>query len=506
MLVSFRSQRLLSLAAFLVFGVLLLFLKAPRFRTSPFHYPFQTDTAGSLFPVLAPGKVGAATGCDPDIAHLSSLGLSEEILYTRRCIKPVFDGAHASNRNAVGEIQRPLIDTQVAVNLSSSCSHEGIMLPPCAPIALRVPPPYPKRAYPHLIFGISTTYDRLRESLPVFSHWLSASDALLVAVVVDADDDGETKSKTRRDLQALERLYQGSGMRLRCAKTRNSSLTVDQNHFTVIVDMLEAATPQTKWLGLLDDDTFFPSLYNMDRALSVHNAEESTWLGALSEDLEAIRNWGIMAFGGAGVFLSVPLARELAPHVDDCLVSARRSTGDAILRDCIFSRTHTKLTTVEGLHQHDLMGDVAGFYESGPRPLLSVHHWKSWYREPVDRMAAVADVCGDCFLQRWRFGADTLLANGYSVTRYADGLDGIDLSRTEVTWVSPDGTNDNFAWSLGPFRDRVPDGHKKTYKVLDAIRTPGGASRGGGLRQLYAYRGNQELGEKDEVVELVWMP
>ncbi|KLU92371.1 hypothetical protein MAPG_11317 [Magnaporthiopsis poae ATCC 64411] len=499
MLVSFRSQRLLPLAAFLVFGVLLLILKAPRFRTSPFRYPFQTGP-GSLFPVLTPAQVGAAGGCDSDIAPLSSLGLSEEILYTRRCIKPVFDDApHPLSRGAVGEIQQPLIDTQVAVNLSSPCFHEGT-LPSCAPIALRVPPPYPKRTYPHLIFGISTTYNRLRESLPVFSHWLSASGALLVAVVVDADDAPEGKSKTPRDLQALERLYQDSDMRLHCVKTRNSSLTVDQNHFTVILDMLEAVTPQTKWLGLLDDDTFFPSLYNLDRALSLHNAEESTWLGALSEDLEAVRNWGIMAFGGAGVFLSVPLARELAPHVDDCLASARRSTGDVILADCVFGRTHTKLTTVEGLHQHDLMGDMAGFYESGPRPLLSVHHWKSWYREPVDRMAAVADVCGDCFLQRWRFGADTLLANGYSIARYIDGLDGIDLSRTEVTWVSPDGSNDNFAWSLGPFRDRVPDGHKKTYKVLDAVRG------GGRLRQLYVYRGNQELGEKDEVVELVWMP
>ncbi|EJT71137.1 hypothetical protein GGTG_10397 [Gaeumannomyces tritici R3-111a-1] len=484
MLASFRFQRLLPLAALFVFGAL-LFLNAPRFRASPFPSPFQ-GVPGSLFPVLA-AEQDDAGGCDPRVARLSSLGLSEEILYTRRCIEPVFD-PHV-DRDAVVEIQQPLIDGQVAVNLSS-CSHNR--LPPCVPLALRVPPPDPKLTYSHLIFGISTTYERLQESLPVFSHWLSASDALLVAVVVDADRQGEKP----RDLQALERLYRGSDMRLRCVKTRNSSLTVDQNHFTVILDMLEAATPQTRWLGLLDDDTFFPSLYNMDQALAAHRADEPAWLGALSEDLEAVRNWGIMAFGGAGVFLSVPLAWELAPHVGGCVDSARRGTGDAILRDCVHGWTHAKLTTVPGLHQHDLMGDVAGFYESGPRP-LSVHHWKSWYREPVDRMAAVAAVCGDCFLQRWRFGPDALLANGYSVTHYADGLAGVDLSRTEVTWISPNG-DDNFAWSLGPFRDRVPDGRKKTYKVLDAEGGPGG------LRQVYVYRGNQELGERDEVLELVW--
>lgn len=430
----------------------------------------------------------APSQCASEIERLRAFGVSSQFVYYRRCVKP----KHTSDapRDVVSKIQKPLLEKGAHINLDT-CTHDD--LPPCSPLTLAVPPKNPTKKYPHLLFGISTMYKRLEESLPAFETWLGGSESPMVAVVVDAEPENEAP----KDFKAIEAMYLKAGIKLTCVKPRNSTLSVDQNHFTVIEDLVEAATPGIKWIGLLDDDTFFPSLYNLDQELAKYDYKKSVWLGALSEDLEAIRNWGVMAFGGAGVFLSVPLARELTPRIPDCINNARRNTGDAILRDCIFDETHTKLTTVTGLYQHDLRGDVSGFYESGVRP-LSLHHWKSWYHAPVDKMASVVNVCGDCFLQRWRFGDDTLFANGYSITQYSaieGGLDNLDLERTETTWVT---SRNDFDWSLGPLRERLADGKKKSYLLVDIKQTDTN------LTQFYVFKGKKENQEIDELVEIIW--
>lgn len=157
--------------------------------------------------------------------------------------------------------------------------------------------------------------------------------------------------------------------------------------------------------------------------------------------------------------------------------------------------TATKLTIVPGLYQHDLYGDLAGFYESGVLP-LSVHHWRSWYKEPVPKMAAITKLCGDCFLQRWQFGSDTLLSNGFSVTQYHRGLDKYDLTQMEGTWSHP---GREFDFSLGPLRPALGEHDKKSYRLKDAAW-----GENGELHQIYVYKGDFFKDEMDEVLELVW--
>jgi hypothetical protein len=150
----------------------------------------------------------------------------------------------------------------------------------------------------------------------------------------------------------------------------------------------------------------------------------------------------------------------------------------------------------------DIMGDVAGFYESG-RQVLSLHHWKSWHRSPVDKMAAVTKICGGCFLQRFAFQGDkseafTILNNGYSINIYsADLEEPLDLSRTEQTW---DGGEDGaYQWSLGPLRPKVDKEKKKSYFLETAV-----VGQHGALIQVYVHRAKRGHGERDEVIELVW--
>ncbi|KAL2114874.1 hypothetical protein VTJ04DRAFT_10537 [Mycothermus thermophilus] len=447
---------------------------------------------------------------DWDLLRRENLALTEKIVYTRRCIRPVFGD---TDRNVVANLTSPMLGSSAIINIKSDDCF-AVTPPPCEPLTLEVPNPYPDRRgrFGHLMFGVASSFDRLKASLPEFAHWLSGTGAHLVLVVQDAD-----VVPGGADLAALAALFQARDMSVtvkapsikravpRAGEDENTELAspppVEQLHFLLINDMLEVATVETQWLGILDDDTFFPALHPISQMLSNYDHRQPHWLGALADSWASVKNWGYMAFGGAGTFLSMPLARELSPHLMSCLRETSIRTGDGMLKECMYLHSSTRLTLVEGLHQHDIRGDVSGFFESGQK-VLSLHHWKSWYRAPVVAMSAVTSVCGDCFLQRWRLGGDTLFVNGYSISVYRDGLDKIDLSKMEGTW---EGAGPDFAFAYGAFRPRLGEQEKKSYRLVATDAPP--VRKGDGFRQLYVHRVRREKVQDegmDEVVELIW--
>lgn len=76
-------------------------------------------------------------------------------------------------------------------------------------------------------------------------------------------------------------------------------------------------------------------------------------------------------------------------------------------------------------------------------------------------MHLVADICGDCFLQRWQVGDDMLLVNGFSIASYPHGgVKQLDLEKVEETWdharVVDGSVNENGVdHSLGPTRPKL---------------------------------------------------
>lgn len=442
-----------------------------KFNTPP--------TAPALRPQLAPGQ------CIPEIEFLrrEDMELTDSVIYSRRCVKPRF--SHDVDRDAVTKLQGPLVTQKTDINLTS-CS--GVETLPCDELIIPVPYPYPEQKYAHFVFGVATYYDRMILMLSTFEHWLAGSDALLVAVIVDHQG---------RDLMALEDLFAAHNMRLKTANG-DPQLTIDQNHFVMLRPVVQNISPETKWVGILDDDTFFPSLYALDNAFKVYDHTKELWLGQLSEDFYSVRSWGFMAFGGAGVFLSVPLAQKLEPSMEQCLEEASLPSGDGMLRDCVYYHSKTKLTLVPGLYQQDMRGDLSGFFEAGLRP-LSLHHWMSWYNEPVAKIAQVSKICGDCFLQRFQFDDDTLFSNGYSVALYRKGVERLNLDWMEATWNQH---GPEFDFSVGPLRNALKKDRKRSYTLEDVEWLEDGS-----LRQVYVYKADWKSGEtKDEVFELLWDP
>lgn len=478
----------------------------------------KQESLGKIVPTVNLGQSGeakknGANACESSLAHLTDLGLSKKIKYTRRCIKPIF--LDVVDRDEVKNISSPLITTFTTVNLDDQCSTDFENLP-CEPLELPVPKPDPESLgqYAHLLFGVATSSKRLRDSKDSIAHWLANSGATLVSMITDGPIE-----LLSLDFAELEAEFAASGVELKLVGRQDLQHTPEQSHMMLIRDLLShssslSSSTRPHWLGILDDDTFFPSLHALSTELARHNHTHSQYLGALTENSDALHQGVLAAWGGAGIFLSLELAQETEPHLDGCL-SGRG--GDMLIMECIHAHSHARLTTVEGLWQMDFMGDTAGIYESGRR-MLSMHHWKSWHWLPVEKMATVTRICGDCFLERFIFdgGPDDerptissgeasnspgsergamVLNVGYSINMYSEGLP--DLSRVEQTWDGIHAWKD-YEWSVGPLRSRLDKHQKKTWWLKTAFH-----DEKGGLSQIYLHEGRQE-GKDDEAIELIW--
>ena len=455
----------------------------PGDRPRPNHYRY--DAARHPHDRTRPDESDVSNACPKDLRYLTErdLRLKKNIIFSRRCIRPAITSV---DRDEVANISQPLILQKQPLDLPSC---EGAAeVPKCEVVTLKVPHPYPSRTYPEFLFGVSSLSDRLHESRDTFAAWLSGSGAKFVGIVADRG------GATDETLAHLRTAFRDAGIDAEFVLPPKPKLSASRNHFAMVRDLVRAADARTKWIGIIDDDTFFPSLHPVAEALGKLDHTREQYAGALSEDFRAIQNWGYMAFGGAGMFLSVPAARLVDENLERCLEEGSNGEGDGLLRDCVYRHTHAKLTQIKGLHQQDMMGDVSGFYEAGLRP-ASLHHWKSWHHVPVDRMSLVSHVCGDCFLQRWRFGEDTVLSNGYSISVYKDGVRHLELDRTEASW----GDHEFYEFSLGPFREKIEEGGKKSYVLADAELLPSGD-----LRQVYVHRTRFDSSDPDEVVELFW--
>lgn len=348
----------------------------------------------------------------------------------------------------------------------------------------------------HFIFGVATTYERLVESLDPISHWAGGVNARIVGLMAHSQDpEAETKVLTKAtDLNVNLGLVE-------------SGLDFLDRYFTLLKVLHDNRTPETKWYVFMDDDTFFLDLRKVIATFDKYDATKPYYIGALTEDFRQMAQWGFMAYGGAGIFLSAALVEELLPYYETCI--GERNTGDRMLMKCIYHHTSTRLTWEHDLHQIDLHGDQAGFYEAlRPQP-LSIHHWKSRdFMSVIDvyNMSLVSSVCGnECILQKYKFKNGWVLTNGFSLVKYSKqdlkhrNMD-TDISM-ERTWLFWGGTDEgHFEHALGPIRK--PDQGKISYRLESAVMEGDGR-----VRQLYVQRvKGYESGAVKAAVEVVWIP
>lgn len=428
--------------------------------------------------------------CPSHIQYLQQpqYNLTRQVNFQRICI--VANRSNNVNRHEVANVTSASIASGQTVDLEHGClsagKHGHDTFECDQTIKLDVSHPNPSVDLSDILFVVATKLDRLMDSLPQFSHWLGGTNARLLAVVTESEHGG-------LNLHHVRRAYAAAGVHLIATKPYNAAEHVNVLHFTMIRDAVPHLKSATRWMTIIDDDTFFPSLYSIRRVLDQYDARMPMYVGGMSEHDVARSIFGHMGFGGAGVFLSVPLVAMLEPKIDECFTITGTREGDGMLKACIDHVGGPGLTHIDGLHQMDIRDDPSGFFESGLQP-LSLHHWKSWYDAPVLAMAQVTKFCGDCFMHRWRIGDNAVFSNGYSLAVYPDGTDDIDFDKLEATW--PHAGDDEYS-SLGSFRSALPSEKKKSYTLMDSQGLHGRNE----LRQVYI---NENIGQLDDIIEMHW--
>ncbi len=455
---------------------------------------------------IAPFSGHPVGPCPDRLDWLDRLNLTYPIRYAHRDI--VTRPTSKAKRNPVTKIDKNLFPELQTIDPSDNPKVE---LQNCKdPLVLDVPAP-PKNPIDasHVIFGISTTIKRLDDTIPQLMRWLPHTNAKLFVVVIEAGEVDEETAWVAADTNQVAELrtkMRGLGLDVTLVEPLRKEDIFSERYFSLAEIMYTHRGPDTEWVALMDDDTFFPSIPSVLSMLAEYDSNEQFYVGALSEDWWSVVHYGLMGFGGAGIFLSVAMAESIHNNYDHCKADSRSSAGDIRIMECIIYNTNTKLTNVPELHQIDVHRDLSGIYESGRMP-LSLHHWKGGGPDEkgydLPTMHLVADVCGDCFLQRWQFGKDTLLSNGFSISMYPKGdLDGMNFDKLEETWDTPSivegSTNGGTAHSLGPTRRKmILEEEKVQYRLMDSVVIDGG------VRQTYLHPGVD--GDIDTVLELVWV-
>ena len=488
-----------------------------------FRYGFQDahnlkNVDGLLHPGSAQPKKSEPTPCMEHLGWLEPYQFTYPIKYVSRNI--IATARADAQRPSLTIMEKPLFESLMDVDLAQS---QTVKFERCLP-ALELAVPHNKMQVvdaSNMIFGLQTNMKRLKDTVKHLARWLPRTGARLYAIVIENEDLPADDA----DMAALEKQFLDLGIDAHIVHPVRPIDSFAQRYFSLVSVMYSARNEKTQWITLIDDDTFFPSMLDLQNMLKQHDWTKPQYVGSLSEDWWAVDHYGLMGFGGAGIMLSLPMAKIVDDHMDECKENLRTTSGDVAVMDCIYRFSNTKLTNIPALHQVDMHGDLSGFYESG-REVLSLHHWKegsaAGYKLEMEKMHLVADICDSCFLQRWQFPNEILLANGFSITRYPQGhLSGqkpggvlgtgiqvgaqpekVNLEQMENTWED----DINVLHSLAPARSKMDESMKIGYKLLDSMHVDGdgvGAPGQKVVRQVYFKEGGE--GEKDTVMVLNWM-
>lgn len=461
------------------------------------------DSWDTIHKVSSP-STGTKDSCTEDLSWLDRYKFTSVFKYSSR---DIITRPGAPDRPLVTQIDTPLFDEPTSVDLEKS---KIATIKRCLPpLTLDVPHgqlPTPDAS--DMIFACQTTLARLRDSIQYFGRWLPDTGARLYCIV----KENEETLANGEEMAALEKEYHDLGMDVRIVHPLNETDAFEQRYFSLVNVMYAARDEKTKWMITVDDDTFFPSLHELRKMLARFDETQPLYISALSENWWAVDHYGLMGFGGASIILSVPMVKIMDEHTHECKDKPRLTSGDATIMDCIYRFSTTKLTNIPELYQLDIKKDLSGFYESG-RPVLSLHHWKAGPEKvELEKTHLIADICDDCYLQRWQFPNDLILSNGFSIHTYPKGhlrgktgikgikkgVEKIDLLQMEETWDE----NFNVVHSLNPLRVKLSPQEKKQYLIMDTFYDTKGDKKV--LRQVYVHKGGKT--GMDEVMVLNWMP
>ncbi|KAI1079475.1 hypothetical protein F5B20DRAFT_165962 [Whalleya microplaca] len=354
-----------------------------------------------------------------------------------------------------------------------------------------------------LLFGISTSYDRLRLTysntslIHEWTRWLTdgqghSNGASLVLTLHHATSSqvGYVSNKMREVGIDAVVLPAKDGRDITGRYLDLVGMLAYQK------DELSKEGLEKNFLALVDDDIFFPSIGKLLSRLNKFDAKEKGYIGMPSERSDwVVEGNTTLTYGGGAVIFTPPMMENVTqlpcignPTQDPTKTAKRTAQWDETLFNCIAGHTDENLHILPSFYtpEDDLYGLRSG-YEGGIQP-LTLHHYKHRHRFEPDKGHLVTSLCGeDCFLQRFWFRDDWILVNGHTISQYdPESVDVLPLKKSSLL-VSQHSQRNEHTTTKTAGRlvvDKI-EGHeerkvvswagtKRTWRLLDARVGPGG--------------------------------
>ncbi|OTA91727.1 glycosyltransferase family 31 protein [Hypoxylon sp. CO27-5] len=461
--------------------------------------------------------------CSINSTHMGELKakyeLGDSFQYLKRYVKINREPIPRKSITKLSQQFLPNSFTTVDVQHPSNYGNEQCIEP------LQVP--VPESPFPatgnlsDFMFGVSTTFKRFSsdKTSPVneWTYWLTdgkgnSNGGKLILLLLDATEDQILHAKT---------ILHHAGIDVDVYHS-DSSMEMAVRYLTLIPTLYNHPERHSKkWLVSCDDDTFFPSVHALTKKFEAYDPSEMLYIGTLSEDVNNVDRHGSQAFGGAGVFLSVPLAEQITKDYESCKTEEKihesnsgwGPQGDILLRKCIYENTDVRLSILRGLYQLDLYGDPSGFYESGVKP-ISLHHFKGggWHSALPWEYTKIAHICGeDCTLQRFQTSDNYIISTGFSVAHYPQGIN-FNLAQMERTFAAaPQDKGWNLDYVFDPQRPSLlKTGRKISWDLQEAHVNEDNTVSHVYVRKAndwrWVGRNGEPMAQLDGIIELVWVP
>lgn len=145
----------------------------------------------------------------------------------------------------------------------------------------------------HLLFGISTSKDRLDHSVfKEWSYWLTdgngnSNGGGLHLLLQDASEEDLKDVKSELEQLGIDA----------CVERSDGKLEMAVRYLSLVPTLYKSPSrSRRRWLVLCDDDTFFPSIDTLQRRLEDYDHTTDMYVGTFSEDVNNIDRHGSQVY------------------------------------------------------------------------------------------------------------------------------------------------------------------------------------------------------------------
>lgn len=427
------------------------------------------------------------SSCQTDLDAVRRLiGADLDLPYAKTCIRA--KPKAGLDTSATSAVDRPLFGsfesfgTALASCEDLSCE-DAIVVEYADQWVRRIGHPSP------FLVGADTTIEKFDRLLSFMARWLAHTDASVIVRI-----HGEVSED---DMACAREEARAAGMR---AVLINDPEDPGQVDFTTrnlrIVDAMRVnRKAYHKWFVIIDDDMFSTSLLDIEKAIEPFDPAFPWYIGPVAGSWPPLKISKCMAFGGAGIIISLPVLDLLSDHMDE--YSNVGHYNDVSSKECLndIASPPLLLSHLAGPNQIDTHGNPDRWFKGERKPGLRAQSYEDWHRTSLGYGHLITELCGhDCFLQRYLFQDGSVLINGHSAVNYPRALGNVKVAEMEN--ISEHG---DYQSSFRKPKSNTYARDRTIWKLEFGIKGENGV-----IKQFYVQRGLNGEGPAQSVLELEW--